>query len=223
MFDEFIVVAQPARIEYFVVVHHNGIVQTAAHGQAVGAHHLHIFGEAEGAGTGNIFGVIAGTQVEFHALAGRVHGGVVEINFETQFVAVVGQQPRPLGLRARPLAYLNKGFDPHKAAGCVLHDDSGVLQQKDKGGRRAVQYRHFFCRNVHIHIVDPEARAGRHQVLHRVDFGTARRQGRSQAGFGYRLGRDTDLGCIGEVDPAKDDAAVRCCRTQGQFHPLAAV
>ena len=65
--------------------------QVLRHGQAVGAHHLHIFGEAEGAGTGNIFGVIACAEVEFHPLAGRVHGGVVEINFETQFVAVVGQ------------------------------------------------------------------------------------------------------------------------------------
>ena len=89
VFDEFVVVAQPVCIENFVIVYHDRVVQAPAHGQTVGAHHLYVFGEAKGTSACDVFGVVTGAEVELHALAGRVHGGVVEINFKTQFEAVV--------------------------------------------------------------------------------------------------------------------------------------
>ena len=54
VFHEFVVVAQTIRIEHFVVVHDDGIVQATTECQAVLAHHFDVFRKAEGARACNI-------------------------------------------------------------------------------------------------------------------------------------------------------------------------
>ena len=89
MLDEFVIVAQAVAVEYAVVVHDDGVVEAAAQCQAAGAHHLHIAGEAEGAGSRNIADVTAAGHIERYALAGGIHRGVGEVDFKLQAKAVV--------------------------------------------------------------------------------------------------------------------------------------
>jgi hypothetical protein len=66
--DELVVVAQSVVVEHLVVVHHDGVVQPATQRQAVGAHHLDVPGEAEGARARDVPGIGALAEVEFDAL-----------------------------------------------------------------------------------------------------------------------------------------------------------
>ena len=104
MFHKLVVVAQAFAVQNFVVVHHDGVVQPPTQGQAIGPHRLDIFGEAKGAGTGNVAHIAAPIGVKHHPLPGGVHCWVVKFNFKTQLVAVVRAQPRPFARSPLALA-----------------------------------------------------------------------------------------------------------------------
>jgi hypothetical protein len=138
-----------------------------------------------------------------------------------------GFEARPL--EAAPLAFAHfHGLEhPQEALRRTLELDPGALQEVDEGGRRAVQDRHFLGGDVDIEVVDAEAGAGRHQVLHRVHARRARvavdRQGRGQPRVRHRGRRRRDFHRHGQVHAPEDDAGVGRGGTQRQFDTLPAV
>src|SRR5690606_28899683 len=64
--DELVLVAQAVLIEDTVVIHHNGVVHTAALGQALGAQILDLVHKAKGAGAAHLLD---------KGSAGEIHGG----------------------------------------------------------------------------------------------------------------------------------------------------
>jgi hypothetical protein len=189
----------------------------------VRAHHLDIACEAEGAGARDLARVLAAAEVELDPLAGGIDGRVVELDLEAQLVAVERVQARPLELGAFALTHLDRTQHADEALGGLLLDDAGALQQVDERGRRTIQDGHLFGRDVDIQVVQPQAGAGAHQVLDRVDLGATIGDGGGQAGVGDRPGVDRNLDRLGQVDPAKDDAGIGRCRAQGQLDTLPAV
>ncbi len=220
---ELVVIAQAVGIEHLVVVHDDGVVEPAAQGQAARAHHLHVLREAEGARARDVARVVARAEVELHALAGGIHGGVGEVDFEAQLVAVVGLEPRPLELLALALAHLDGARDADELLRCVLQHHAGALQQEHEGGRRAVEDGHFLGRDVDVEIVQPQSRAGRHEVLDRVHLGAAHADGGGHARIHDGFGPDRDVHGFGQVDAAENDARVRRGGTQRELDPLATV
>jgi len=171
--DEFVVVAQATRIENLVVIHHDGIVQAAAQRQTTRAHCFHVAREPKSACACDVAAVVAAAQIKLHALPGGIHCRVVKIDFETELEAVVRRKPGPLGLRTLALAHFHRTRHPDEAPGQFLQLDTGALQQKYERGRGAIENRNLFGGNVDIEVVQPQTRAGRHQVLHRVHLGGA--------------------------------------------------
>ena len=223
MFDELVVIPQAASIEHLVVVHHNGVVQAAAQAQAVDTHGLDVFGEAKGAGAGDVARIRVAAQVKLHPLAGGVHRRVVEFNLETQAVAVERVKARPALVVALAGTHLHRLGHADEAARRVLELDARALQQEHKGRSRAVQDRHFFGRDVHVHVVQPQTRTGRHQVLNGSHLGVAVGHRGRHARVCHRAGRHGDVHRHRQIHPPEDDARVRRCWTQRELHPLAAV
>ena len=160
MLDEFVIVAQAVAVEYAVVVHDDGVVEAATQCQAAGAHHLDIAGEAEGTGSRNIADVTAAGHVERHALAGGIHRGVGEVDFELQAKAVVWLQSRPFSLGAFAFTNLHRTQDANKLFGRALFHNARALQQVDERCRGAVENGYFFGRDVDVEIVQPQPGAG---------------------------------------------------------------
>jgi hypothetical protein len=148
---------------------------------------------------------------------------VLEVDLEAQREAVVRRQARPLELLALALAHLHRLEHAQELARRLLPLDAGALQQVDEGGSRAVEDRHFLGRDVDVEVVQPQAGAGRHQVLHRTHLGVAHRQRGGQPGVGDGLRVHGDVHRLRQVNAAKHDAGVRRRRPQRQFDTLAAV
>jgi hypothetical protein len=162
-------------------------------------------------------------STSFHTLARRIHRGVVEIDLEAELVAVVRIKPCPLHVGALAFAHFHRLHEAHETLGRALQLDARALQQEHEGRGRAVENRHFLGADVHIQVVDAQARAGRHQVLHRVHLGAAGRDGGGHAGVRHGHGRDGDIHRLGQVHAPEDDARVGLRRTQRQLDPLAPV
>ena len=128
MFDKLIVVAQAVAVEHLVIVHDDGVVQTAAQRQAVGAQMFHVAGKAEGAGASNVAAVMSVVHVKREFLTGGIHRRVFEVNFKTQLEAVVRKQTGPFFLVALAFAHHHLFEDTHKTLGCVLQGNAGALQ-----------------------------------------------------------------------------------------------
>ena len=225
--DELVVVAQAVAVEHAVVIDNDDVVHVAAQAEAAGAHHLHVLGEAEGAGACDVALVDAGGKVELDAPAGGVHGGVVELDLEAELVAVEGLQPGPLQRGANALADLHRFPDADETLGRVLHFDAGVLQQEDEAGRAAIEDGHFVACDVDAEVVDAQPRAGRHQVFDGLHLGragvAAGADGAGHARVADGKSVDGDVHRRGQVGAAEDHAGVRCGGPQRQLHLLAAV
>ena len=215
VFHELVVVAQSIGVEHLVVVHDDGVVQPSAQGQAIGTHHFHVFGKAEGAGAGNVTRIHALGHVEHHLLAGRVDGGVAKVDFEAELEAVKGFELGPLDVGPLTFADLHGFEHAQKTLGCVLFDDARTLQQKHKRRRRAVQNGHFFGGDVHIQVVDAQTCACRHEVLDGEDFGRADRDGGGQTGIGDRFSPHRDVHRLRQVHTPEHYAGVGSGRAQG--------
>jgi len=94
---------------------------------------------------------------------------------------------------------------------------ASLLQQIDEGRGGTVHDGNFFRIHVDIHIVDPQARRRRHQMLHGRHPGAILDQHGSHArvAHGHGAGGKLDDGI--EVDAAKHDARVDRGRTQDQL------
>ena len=104
----------------------------------------------------------------------------------------------------------------------ILGERAGTLDQMQKRRRAAIHDRHFWAIELDNRIVDAAAGERRHQMLDRADADAfAIRQHCRQRGFDRVLPAGADLGA--GIEPAKDDAAIRRCRTHRHDHLLAAM
>jgi hypothetical protein len=140
---------------------------------------------------------------------------------------MVRLQPGPHQLLALALAHLDGLVDLEEALGRVLHDDAGRLQQEDEARGGAVQHRHLVGIDVDDEVVQPQAGAGRQQVLDGLHLGAAGvaagADGGGHAGVADRHDADRDVHRRAQVDAAEDDAGVGGGRAQRQLDLLAAV
>ena len=125
MAHEFVGVAQAFRIEHVVIVNHHGIAQVAAQTQAVCAHHFHFLHEAEGAGAGDFFHIRCAGEIDFKGRIAAVEHGVVEIDGEADFKAIIRGEAYPF---AR-LLYFHRLQNTQEAFFGFLIHDARVLQQ----------------------------------------------------------------------------------------------
>ena len=114
---------------------------------------FHVAGEAESAGARNIATVMSSVHVKRDFLAGGIYRRVFEINFKTQLEPLMGIQTRPFFLITLAFAHHHLFEDSHKTLGRVLQSNACALQQKHKGGGRAVKNWNLFGRYVYVQII----------------------------------------------------------------------
>ena len=146
-----------------------------------------------------------------------------KVNLKAQLEAVIGVKACPLEVLALAFAHFHRTFDANKALGRFLQLNASALQQKHKGGRRAIKNRHFLSGDIDIEVVDTKPCDGRHQVLDRMHFGTTSTNGRSHTRIGHGFSRNRNIHRLRQIHPTKHDAGIRLGRAQCQLDTLAAV
>ncbi|VAY89348.1 conserved hypothetical protein [mine drainage metagenome] len=221
--DELGVETQAFLVEDARLVHDDGVFHAAALGQAALAQRVHIAHEAEGAGAGDVAHVSLHVEVEAVVLRGLVDRGMVELDGEIQPKAVVRLQSRPLLAVAVLRAHLHRPAHADEALGRGLLLQPGGLQQVDKAGGRAVEDGDFLGVHVHDQVVQPQAGAGREQVLDGVNLGVARTQRGGHAGVDHGQGVQGNGDGLRQIGAAEHDSGIGRRRMQREFDPLAAV
>ena len=217
MAHELVFVAQAIGVEDAVFIHHDGVFQRTATGQAHAAQAFHILHEAEGARARHVVHVGYVAKVHRGALHRAIDGRMVEFDEEIKLETVVWRQARPFFRIAFAVTYFHGFEDLDEFLRRLLFFHPGLLQQINEGRGGTVHDGNFFRIHVDIHIVNTEASGGRHQMFYCRNPGAILDQyGRhARIAHGHGAGGKLDNGV--EVGAAKHDACVDRGGTQNQF------
>ena len=216
---ELVVVTEPVGIQHAVLVHHDGVVETAAEREALGTHALDLVHETEGPGAAHFLHVRVRREIDDNPVTRRIEGRMAEVDRELETESVVRIEPCPLVT----MTHLDGLADADEALGSVLLLDAGRLDQEHEWRRAAIHDRDLRRGQVDVQVVDAETRERRHQVLDRRDAHALVLEARRQSGVldDVRTGLDVDR--LGQVDAVEHDPGARRGRTQREEHLLAGV
>src|SRR5690606_36792148 len=134
-----IVITQTLLAQNPLVVNNNGVFNTAAQCQVLGAHGLQVFGETKGTGTADFFNVRGGREIQTGFLSALTEYRMVKVNFKAHFEDFVGHE----GGNLVTITDFNSAFDADKVLRYVLLCNTSRLQQECKRTEAAVHTRLF--------------------------------------------------------------------------------
>ena len=202
---EFVVKAQALFVQNAVVIHDDGVIQSAAEGQAVALQVFNVAQKAESAGAADFADVAAAGEVEAGLVVAVAEDGVVEVDGEIEAAAGKGRESRPFVA----FAYFYGFEDLDEALGGVLLADARLLQEIDEGRSAAVHDGDFWRVQLDDDVINADTGERRHEMLNGGDAHAAVIDERgAELGVAHEVGACRDFGERVKVGAAEGDTAV---------------